>query len=458
MNYVLFMYDHYSFPLAFQLKDEGHNVIVAMIEKAKDLKAPDVVDDETKREQEERLEVGDGMIDKMSQKDALELLRKVPDKEKSDYFFMFEHNDVYTIVKELLELGYTKGLFPTSFYFRLEREREFGKKVVEEFFDTVKVAEHFPFEKVADGIKHIEDSEEAVWVLKSNGNVGKTVVPKTDDPEVAKKLILDTLNKYKKEYEAGGFSLEKKIIKALEVSPSIVFWNGKPIYSVAGFESKEFGAGNIGVQKGGNLIASVVTPIDCKLNQIAFPEIIHKLAAKQPGLAIYDSGFMFDGKDLYFTEFCGMRYGYDGIFSEIALRDDGKPFVHAYFDDIANGRSPVKNKVGVAVRLFNIEGNAEQTKASKSDLPLVWDESIHNNLFLYRVKKHGEDVVSVGGMDFFGAMATGGDTLEEAVDKVYEMIDKIDFEKLYYRPKFDFLSTEYWNSIPNRIKAVKKYL
>jgi hypothetical protein len=38
MKYVLFMYDHYSFPLALHLIDEGFEVIVGIIEKEKDLR------------------------------------------------------------------------------------------------------------------------------------------------------------------------------------------------------------------------------------------------------------------------------------------------------------------------------------------------------------------------------------------------------------------------------------
>jgi phosphoribosylamine-glycine ligase len=458
MKYVFFLYDHYAFPLALQLKSEGNEVIIGMVEKVKDLKVDGLKISESPEDRKNRLECCDGMLEKKTQKEVMDYLSKAEDKD--DHFLFFEHNDAHNIVEEVLKLGYRNGMFPTSLYYRLEKERELGKKVVQKFYDPkkVKVAEYFTFEKVPEGIKHIQDSKDTVWVLKSNGTLGKTVVPKTDDVEIAKKQIIDTLTKYKSDYESGGYTLEVKIPDAYEVCPVLVFWNGEPIYSIAEFECKEFGAGNIGIQKGGNLVASVVTPLDCELNKIAFPEIVYKLASKQPGLSVYDAGLMFDGKDFYFTEFCGMRYGFDGIFSEVVLRDEGKPFVGAYFEDIMKGKSPVRNKFGVAVRLFNIEGKAEETRESKGDLPLVWDKSVENNLFLYRVKKGKDGIVSVAGMDFFGAMTAAGDTLKEAVDRVYDKVDQVDFEKLYYRPSFDFLSTDYRGSIPNRIKKIGKFL
>jgi galactokinase len=90
---------------------------------------------------------------------------------------------------------------------------------------------------------------------------------------------------------------------------------------------------------------------------------------------------------------------------------------------------------------------------------MFWDDIVENNLFLYRAKKTPDgQIVATAGMDFVGVMTGGADTLEAAVNKTYKRIGMFDFEKLYYRPKFDFMSTEYPTSILNRLKAIERFL
>ncbi|MBF0555647.1 MAG: hypothetical protein HQK96_14045 [Nitrospirae bacterium] len=408
-----------------------------------------------KKEDDINFSCYDGLVTKTNVDTMVETLKNVTNKE--DYFIFFEGNEMYPLVEVLIKMGFTQGLLPTSLYNRLEKDRDLGKKIVQKFYKDVIVAEKFIFSKVDEGIKKVQEGND-VFVLKGNGDFGDTIVPRTDNPEIAKKLLTNMLDRYKADYEKQGFVLEKKILGGLEVSPTIVFWNGKPVYSVAEFESKEIGAGNIGVMKGGNLVVSVRTDLNCKLNQIAFPEVIYKLAERQPGFAIYDAGLLYKDDKFYFLEYCGMRPGYDSIYAQIAMSQDRKLSLNDYFTDIMKGKSPIKNKYGVAIRLFNIEGDREKTHDAKSDRVLLWDESVNDNLFLYRIKKLESDIVVVGGFDFFGVMTAAGDTMEKAVDDVYKRIAMLSFERLYYRPKFDFLSTEYPNSIPNRLKAVEKYL
>ena len=61
-------------------------------------------------------------------------------------------------------------------------------------------------------------------------------------------------------------------------------------------------------------------------------------------------------------------------------------------------------------------------------------------------------------MDFIGACTGAADTMEAAVKKAYNRVDKIDFEKIYYRNQWDFLNKEYFTSIPKRREALEEYL
>jgi phosphoribosylamine-glycine ligase len=458
MKFVFICYYFYSYPLAYHLHDEGYEVIVGVVENKKDLKLPGDKDDETPLERRRRLSTYKGMIRKHSLEDVMKFLKSVPADERDDYFIFFDYSDMYVISEQIMAMGFKNGMFPTKFYYEMEKERDKAKDFVKKHYDRIVVEAEYPFSKAQDAIDFVEDSED-IWVLKGNGDVGaKTVVPYSSDLSHAKKMIKDALIKDGNLYEMGGFILEKKIQNCLELTPVMVFYNGEYVYSLVELENKEYGAGNIGIQKGGNQALSIRTKKNCELNAIAFPEIVYQLAKKQPGLSIYDAGLLYDGKNFYFTEFCAMRFGYDGIFSEIVMRDDGEPFVGAYFEDVINGVSPLKNKYGVSVRLFNNEGNRECLREPKDDIPIMWYPSVEDNMFLYSVKKQGDDIMTVGGMDFVGCMTGAADTLEAAVNKTYARVDKFDFEQLYYRYKGDFLATDYKTSIPNRLEAIKRFL
>jgi phosphoribosylamine-glycine ligase len=455
-HFVFIAHDCYPLPLAHHLIEEGYDVTVGIIQNYAQMHTGTTVN-ENPKERAQRLSNHNGMLKKQSLESVFNMLRKVKPKDRDGYFFFFDYSDMYKISEAILKMGFKSGLFPTEYYYKMEKERGMAKAFVEKNYDRVKVAESHSLKKIEEGIELIEESDEQ-FVLKSNGNLGKTVVPQFEDMDIYRKLMIDTLNKYKKEYEKQGYTLEVKIKDYLEVTPIMVFWNGKPVYSIVEFENKEFGAGNIGAQKGGNQALSIKTDFDAEINKIAFPPAIYDLAKKQPGLSIFDAGLLYDGKEFWFTEFCAMRYGWDGILSEIVMRDDGEPFVGNYFEDITEGVNPCINKYGVSIRLFNYEGNSEETSKPKDDLPVMWDDEIENNLFLYRVEKKGKDIMAIGGQEFFGGVTAGSNSLETAVKEAYERLGKVYFEKLYYRPKFDFLSMDYKSSILNRLEAIKPFM
>lgn len=458
MIYVFFAVEHYPFPLAKHLIDEGNEVIVGqVVNRGAELAIPGSEDKEKPEDRALRLSYYDGIIQKYKASDVMEILSKVKDSEKNNYFIFFDYNDMFNMAHKVIDMGFKHGLLPTALYYRLEEEREFAKEFAKKYLPDVQVAEYDKFKKADEGIKFVNESEH-ILVLKSNGKAGDTIVPKTANLETAKKQLTALLEKNRKQYEQNGFILEKKIDNCLEVAPVMVFYNGKPVYSLVEFENKEFGAGNIGPLKGGNLVVSVRTELDAKINQIAFPEMIHKMAAQHPGIGVYDAGLLWNGEAFWFTEFCGMRYGWDGIISEIAMGDKGKPFVTNYFQSLVDGKNPLLNKFGVGVRLFNYEGHTHDSEKAKSDLPIRIEGDIDNNLFLYRVKMKDGELVSIGDQDMLGVVSAGGDTLEEAASRTYDMVKQVEFDKLYYRPMFDLLSTDYETSVINRMNAVKDFI
>lgn len=462
MKFVLFTYEHYGLPVFKHLMDEGNDIFIGVVENYSDLGIPNddssdiYKEDDQIRKKEDNYQ---GLLRLQSHFEILEMLKDIPESEKDSYFIFFDDNCLYNICHEVLDMGFTHGLFPTEYYYNMEKNRIWSKNFVEEHFPGIKIAKAEEFDTIDQGIEFL-NQQDGIFVLKSNGNMGRTIVPYGDNVDLAKALIINALQSEKDKYESKGYTLEQKIINCLEISPTLVFYNGKPIYSVVGFANKELGSGNIGIQKGSNQVLTISTSLDCNINKLAFPKVISELAKKQPGLAIYDMGMLYDGNDFYFTEFCGMRYGWDEIFSEITMRDDGSPFITNYFNDIINGKSPILNKFGVALRLFNIDGDAEHISESKSDLYLNWNSAVNNNFFIYRQKLNemGNSIVNVGGKDMLGVVTgSSNNSINHAIDSLYEKVNQIYFEEIYYRPIFDFKSSEYNSSILNRVNKLSHF-
>ena len=458
MKYVFFLLESYPLPIAIHLVNEGREVILGVVDSVDALGLKDVKNKETSKEKSQRFSTYKGILKKQPANDVLMMLSRVPKDEQGEYFIFFDYNNMYNISEKVLKMGFKNGLFPTKWYYRMEKERALAKNFVRSNYKDVKVADSHDFKSAADGIKFLQESKDKTYVLKSNGNQAGTKVPRSDDHEEGKKLLIEALTAERAGYEAGGFLLEEKIPNCLEVTPIMVFYNGEPVYSLVEFESKSFGAGDIGMQKGGNLALSVKTPFDCQLNEIAFPKIVYDLAKAHPGLAVFDIGLLYNGEDFYFTEFCAMRYGWDGLFSEMVMRDEGTPFVASYFEDMMAGINPLSNDYGASVRLFNIGGHGECSGLPTDDMAVKWKDDVDNNLFLYQVKRVGKDILSVGGMDLLGVATGASDVLETAVSRAYEVVDGVTFENLYYRPKFDFLSMAYKSSILSRFAAIQPFI
>lgn len=456
MKFMAFSFPGYPLPLVKHLHDEGYEAFACIINRASDM-GHDEDDSEKHDDHFERVTNHDGLVPKLRLQEALDKLAEVPESERDDFFLFFDHSDLYKIVDKVRAMGFRHGLLPTEHDYRIEKDRKFGKEFARKYYPDLKIADSHDFNTVEEGIQHLQESD-GVWVLKSNGNAGPTVVPHSDDPDQAREEITDTLQKFKKDYESGGFLLEEKIVDALEIAPVMVFWNGEPVYAIAEFENKNYGAGNIGAQKGGNQALSVHTGPDSEINRIAFPPIVYELAKQQAGMMVFDAGLLYDGKDFYFGEFAGNRHGWDGIFSQIVMADQGEAFVGKYFEDIMAGVNPLVNEFGASVRIFSLSADAEDTFDPKGDQTVSWEPEIDNNLFLYSVKKKGEAIVTTCDHDFVGVLTGAGNLMEEAVRAAYDRVDKLRLDTKFYRPKFDFLSTDYRTSIPNRLSALEQYL
>lgn len=451
MNYIFITREGYPLPIADRLQDDGRTVVVGMIEEG---------EPGSKDRDECRMQLYDGILDKKPAEEVMEWMKGL--KNKDEWFVMFDYGDLWEYSERALEMGFTKGQFPTEEGYSLEKDRKKAKAFAKKHYPSLKVAPVEEFKKVADAIKFLVEAKDKIFVLKSEGSNAETVVPNTDDLDLARRQVVGALLTETQGYEKEGFTLEEKIRNPIELSPVMVFWQGKPLFSLVEIENKHLGAGGIGRLTGGCQNLTIWTPMGCKLNKIAFPPIVYELAKKQVGVGIYDAGLLWDGKQFYFTEFCSQRWGWDGLWSEVAMCGDehGHGSVVRHFDLLAQGKNPLRWRYGAAVRLFQTELDDKRPDVYRDGYGCDWLNSVSDQLHFYCIRKEGEGkdarFVSVGYEKDFGVASGCGSNPKTAIASAYRAANGFAMTGVYYRPQFDFESRSYPTSIMNRLDFLVK--
>lgn len=453
-RFAFFTFSGYSLPIAKRLQDEGNDVLVGVV------LAPEKLNvsgwqgkKETKEEKECRLSLYDNMLEKQ---DADKLIKQLSfEKDKGttdDLFVVVDHNNLCEYGDKLNALGLT-GLVPLREDYEREKDREAAKKFVEKYYDILDIPESYSLKSAEDGVDLVEDSDD-MWVLKGNGNVGETIVPKTNDTSLNHTTIIGALKCNREDYETNGFLLEKKIKNHIEFTPQLTFWNGEPIYSQVEIECKPIGAGDIGPDGGGAINLIVKTNLDDEINELFFPPIVYEMAKKRRGLFLFDAGILYDtdNERFYFTEFAGNRWSWGGVFSELAMATNKNRNASEYFSRVAAGKNPLRYNFGATVALYQLF-----PKKNDTGHMLCWRRAADEYFWPYQVKEDDSGYcVSVDCGDPLLAYASGcGDSLAQCVNAVYKVVDNVAFCEVMYRPKCDFLSREYSTSILCRFEALK---
>lgn len=438
LNMLWFCADGIGLPICKKLVDEGNNIIIGQVQDLKDIDGDSKEDPEVKRR---RLSLYDGILKK---RDAFDVLKDMESLNPKDWIVFFDFNNMGPLAERALEMGFTRGLFPTTEDTALEKDRNSAKSIVEKHYPDMTIAEVHEFSTADEGIQFLEDTDK-MYVLKGNGDGdgAKTIVPQGEDSQKAKQIIIDALQAHSADYEDGGFILEEKIIEGWELTPQAVFLDGELIFTDIDIENKCIGSGNNSVQTGAMQTLVVKTKNDEKINKIAFPKWVHDQAKKHVGLFIVDAGIIVkDGKN-YFTEFCFQRFGWDSIFAEIAMAGSATNMFEAIF----NGNNPLKKEFGVAIRALNMHKDGKERRVLEGVSMNIGDES---NTWPYECK-YEEDKYVCTGISWDMVVFSGAwNSVKEAADEAYQALEEFAFEDLYYRPKFDFLSFEYQSSIPSR--------
>ncbi len=420
-------------------------IVIGQIQDLKDtVTSKEKFKPEDPEEKKRRLTVGDGFCKKVS---AEELVKKVnADPNPEEAFVFTDLNICWKFAEQMKDSG-VPGIYPTEADRLLEVDREGMKEMFNKHYPDLKVGQVEEFKKVDDALKFLDGTED-VWVLKGDDIDAKTVVPDTDQPDLARGQIETALEAGKDKYEKSGFILEKKIKDVKELTPQLTFFDGKPISANIDIELKRQGAGDVGPMCG--CAADLVFPIslDSPILKMAFPKYVYDMAKKHGGLFIFDCSLLFDPRtgDAFAGEVCSNRPGWNSVLTEMSLSGGAQHWLEA----LQEGKDPFDGVSGFAssVRVFNPN---KEDHGAMPDMSIDYEESV--NIFLMDGKD--EECCTAGyGTDL--AIVTGvGSTIKSAAHKAYTNLMDFNFEGKIYRPEEDYMSEKYKSSIINRYKYGK---
>lgn len=419
-------------PIAFHLGTEGEDSVIGQVQDYAELKIDK--EKEEPEDKKERLSQYEGMIKKYPAEKLVKALKKV--KNKDEYFIFCDQNSLWVYAEELLKAGFTKGLFPTQKDFDFEKGREEAMQFVKEHYPDIQIIPYEKYKTVEEAKAAVEASE-VPMVIQSEGDYVATIVGE-DEVEKSKITIMSALERHEKEYAKGEIILKEKLVKPVEITPQIVFWDGQAVFTDVDIETKNIGDGeNNGNQVGCGTNLIIRTELDDEINRIAFPPKVFEMAKDRKGIFVWDISIYITDKGLFFGEFCSNRFGYDALMTEMAM--SGGAISH--FRGIMNGENPLMYRFGAGIRVFNLNRTKDQEITVGND----------EHTWLYEVKKEEDKLLSVGDCWDLGVMTGAGDTVEEAVDQVYDNYSALIFKEKYVRSKEDFLSN-YPTSIIRRYK------
>lgn len=466
LKYILFSYENVmAGSIAYQLQREGAVVNFAEVK--------DVFETLTDEEQkhhtsshseydDRRLTLFEGIINKMDADKVLAVCEDLPNKD--DYFIFTDKNDCFRYTEKLLKMGFTKGTFPTQEDRLLEVERDKAKEIVKQHYPGVKVKDYKTFKTIDEGIQYITEAQDA-YVLKSLGDSGETVVPKTCDLEINKKEIIAALTNNKKDYEEGGFLLEQKIMDGAEITPEAFFWNGEMVFCDMDLEVKTTGGQESGGNVGCGLNIIIRTDPQDKVNKIAFPPYVLEQMKDKPGMRMIDIAMIIDPKDgqLYFLEFCPNRVGWDSFPTQCTMAGGASKF----FEYVVKGENPLKTLYGTAARMFN--DTLDKDRYPAEGIGMIWKEEIDEYVYPYDIKapkiekKKDEEekepikkFVTAGAVRDAAVLTCAYDGLLSAIKMVYDYVKQFSLKDMQYRSQDDFLSFSYPQAILNRLDYLLK--
>jgi len=452
MKYIIFTFNGEGLPLAKHLQDEGQEVIVGQVENFKSV----LTTMEKRRNGEEstfkknrRLSLYKNLVEKIPVDMLLKKMKRI--KNKKEYFVFFDFNHLFRYAEQVKEMGFIHGNFPTEKDRLFEIDRDGAKDFVKKYYPYIKITEKEEFRSIHRAKIFLKNTDSS-WVIKGKSENALTFIPTTNDVELAKYQVIETMEAFKDYYEESGFILEQKISSPIEITPEKIYYDGVPLAMNLDFENKPIGSGNISIQT--YCAQDLVFPVsmESKIHDICFPPIVDKLAKRHKGLFVWDASLLIDKQTgtIYFGEFCPNRVGYNAFYTDLCQL----PSTSYFFEQVVRKKSPFTlGTVGSSVTFFNILRDPHERNIL-SGASIDYTSDVSKNVWPFDIyKKKKTDKMRIVGSDWYLAVVTGAaTTIDEAVRNLYKNVEQCSFPGAYYRPKSDYLSMDYPTSILNRLR------
>jgi hypothetical protein len=158
-------------------------------------------------------------------------------------------------------------------------------------------------------------------------------------------------------------------------------------------------------------------------------------------VTIWDISILYSpSKEKYYAgEFCGNRFGYNAIFTEICTFESATSWL-----EFILGEERDRDPVGVSLRVFNTDKKAKLFIGDPAD----------RNVWCFDLKAE-DDKLRTTGMDKNAyALTESADNIFSAIDELYELEGKVEFDPGYSLQREDWYDVDWPFNILHRLDVL----
>jgi len=433
MKFIIFTNEYSGLPLGLRLQEEGHTVLMALIEpQMAEEKYQLPKDKEAKEKEKKQIEYlklnGTGLIKREWAKQVTNYLNQKNLQDETyiifDQIYGFRYSEI------LRKKGY-KVWGGTRLGYQLEHEREKTLLLLSRLGINVPRKKEFPVNSADQGIEFLKQIQDRIlFAFKSDNPDIITLVAEETNNELIKKIEAERegINK-------DRFILQEKI-EGIEVNCETLYVRGKPIMANVDLEAKKKYNEMSEVQTGCAFDLVWTVPINSLVRKESNAPL-DEFFAKNLGTGVLDLSFIYDpvNKKSYALEVCGSRFGYNQLYTLLATL---KIPIGEYFAKILDGeyQEEITNLFegfGASIRIFN-DGEQRDQKIS-------WLTEINKDVWLWDgYKKEGK--LMTAGNESTGILTAKSETPEGAFAKVREHFDKFHMPTKWVRSDFQIVEPD----------------
>ena len=366
---------------------------------------------------------GDGIVTVVD--DYFDILNQFKDK-KDKLIVVIDDNSMGDLCDYLRSEGW-KVIGSSHFADEAEHNRGYGNKMAEEIGLTIPPSKAFTdFVSARTYLQRIQAKHpEAKFVFKGDGRDlagGAKTYVSTNVEDMLRYLDWIEKDQVIHRYQVERFKIQL-VINGLEVDYSSYF-NGSKFTPVMGltFEQKRIH----GLGKAEGCLGQIFCFRDPR-QEPYFKKHIAKLSSTLEGTTPAEwaiNNIVGESDHLpYFLEFTP-RFGWDCFVGEMTLLKEAGQSIGDFLIRLAEQKPFAKdyfplNRYAASVRLYS-EGIGSEGGEIKGK-PIYWDESVNENFWAYHIRRRETGQCELTGNPI-GVFTATGDTVEEAVSKVYSMI------------------------------------